>query len=107
VASRQTASSPASGDWTINNGWIKAAAIATDLITWTRLLGIHVQPTVVEAAPDTLRYRILHLLARLAMHARSRVLPRRRLAMDPRRSEMLAAPLRPTSAPELTSSPDE
>ena len=63
-----------SKDWTVNQGWITAAAIAADLITWTRLLGLHDHPDLTRAAPDTLRHRILHLPARLATHARKRVL---------------------------------
>jgi len=63
-----------SADWTVNNGWIHAAAIATDLLAWTRLLGLYDEPELVGAQPDTLRYRILHIPARLAVHARRRVL---------------------------------
>jgi hypothetical protein len=63
-----------SKDWTVNHGWITAAAIATDLIAWTRLLGLHDQDELADAAPDTLRFRILHVPARLAHHARKRTL---------------------------------
>ena len=45
--------------WQVNKGWVIAANIAADLK---------------EAEPDTLRYRIWHLPARLARHARQRVL---------------------------------
>ena len=63
-----------SKDWDVNTGWIHAAAIATDLLAWIRLLGLHDAPELCGADPDTLRYRILHIPARLAVHARRRIL---------------------------------
>ena len=60
--------------WTVNQGWVLAANIAADLAAWTRLLGLHDQPDLADAEPDTLRYRLLHLPAKLATHARRRVL---------------------------------
>jgi hypothetical protein len=60
-----------SHDWTINRGWVPAANLACDLAAWTRLLGLHDQPDLAHAEPDTLRYR-LHLPARLTCHARRR-----------------------------------
>jgi hypothetical protein len=60
--------------WTVNRGWILATNIAADLAAWTRLLGLHDQPDLTHAEPDTLRYRILHLPAKLATHARRRTL---------------------------------
>jgi hypothetical protein len=63
-----------SKDWTVNQGWVLATNIAADLDAWTRLLGLHDQPDLVHAEPDTLRYRILHLPAKLATHARRRTL---------------------------------
>jgi hypothetical protein len=60
--------------WTVNQGWVLTANIAADLTAWTRLLGLHDQPDLAHAEPDTLRYRILHLPAKLATHARRRVL---------------------------------
>jgi hypothetical protein len=50
-----------------------AANIAADLAAWTRLLG-HSDDELREANPDTLRYRLWHLAARLARHARKRTL---------------------------------
>ena len=61
-----------SKDWTINRGWVLAANLACDLAAWTRLLGLHDQPDLAHAEPDTLRYRLWHLPARLSSHARSR-----------------------------------
>ncbi len=62
-----------SKSWQVNCGWVTAAAIAADLAAWTRLLGLH-DDELRHADPDTLRYRIWHLPARLARHARQRVL---------------------------------
>jgi hypothetical protein len=50
-----------------------AANIAAGLAAWTRLLGLH-DDEPGGADPGTLRYRIWHLPARLARHARQRVL---------------------------------
>jgi len=60
--------------WQVNAGWVAAANIAADLAAWTRLLGCHDDPDLRDADPDTLRYRIWHLPARLARHARQRAL---------------------------------
>src|SRR6266699_6725180 len=63
-----------SKSWQVNQGWVIAANIAADLAAWTRLLGLHDDPDLKDADPDTLRYRIWHIPARLAHHARQRVL---------------------------------
>jgi Transposase DDE domain group 1 len=63
-----------SRSWQVNSGWTLAANIAADLTAWTRLLGHHDDEELRDANPDTLRYRIWHLPARLARHARQRVL---------------------------------
>lgn len=63
-----------SKSWTVNRGWILAANIAADLTAWMRLLGLHDQSDLAHAEPDTLRYRLLHLPAKLATHARRRIL---------------------------------
>ncbi len=60
--------------WQVNCGWVIAANIAADLTAWTRLLGFCDSSDLREAEPDTLRYRIWHIPARLAHHARQRVL---------------------------------
>ncbi len=62
-----------SKSWQVNCGWVAASAIAADLTAWTRLLGLH-DDELRHAGPDTFRYRIWHLPARLARHARQRVL---------------------------------
>ncbi|WP_430792088.1 transposase, partial [Actinoplanes sp. G11-F43] len=60
--------------WTINQGWVLTCNIAADLAAWLRLLGLHGQAGLADAEPETLRYRLLHLPAKLATHARRRVL---------------------------------
>jgi hypothetical protein len=58
----------------VNEGWVLAANIAADLTAWTRLLGHQDDPELRGANPPTLRYRVWHLPAKLARHARQRVL---------------------------------
>jgi hypothetical protein len=60
--------------WQVNKGWVLAANIAADLTAWARLLGFHDQEDLRTAEPDTLRYRIWHVPARLVRHARQRIL---------------------------------
>jgi hypothetical protein len=60
--------------WQVNAGWVLAANIAADLAAWTRLLGHCDDRELRDANPETLRYRIWHLPARLARHARDRIL---------------------------------
>jgi Transposase DDE domain group 1 len=60
--------------WQVNTGWVLAANIAADLAAWTRLLGLYDDEDLKDAEPDTLRYRIWHIPARLANHARQRTL---------------------------------
>jgi Transposase DDE domain group 1 len=60
--------------WQVNAGWVLAANIAADLAAWTRLLGHCDDAELANADPDTLRYRIWHIPARLARHARQRTL---------------------------------
>jgi hypothetical protein len=63
-----------SKSWQVNCGWVIAANIAADITAWTRLLGLRDDEELREADPDTLRYRIWHIPARLAVHARQRTL---------------------------------
>jgi hypothetical protein len=60
--------------WTVNLGWVLAANVAADLDAWTRLLGLYDEVELVRAEPQTLRYCLWHLPARLVKHARQRVL---------------------------------
>ncbi|MYV48640.1 transposase, partial [Streptomyces sp. SID2888] len=60
--------------WQINTGWMLAANLAADLDAWLRLLTLHDQDDLEDAEPDTMRLRLYHLPARLARHARRRIL---------------------------------
>ncbi|HEY2268504.1 MAG TPA: IS1380 family transposase, partial [Streptosporangiaceae bacterium] len=60
--------------WQVNKGRVLAANLAADLTAWARLPGFHDQPDLRDADPDTLRYRIWHIPARLVRHARKRIL---------------------------------
>jgi hypothetical protein len=60
--------------WQVNKGWVLAANLAADLTAWARLLGFHDRPDLRDAEPDTLRYRIWSIPARLVRHARKRIL---------------------------------
>src|SRR6266516_2060341 len=60
--------------WVVNCGWVLAAGLAADLAAWCRLLGLYDQDDLKDAEPDTLRYRLWHLPARLTRHARKRML---------------------------------
>jgi hypothetical protein len=60
--------------WQVNAGWVIAANTAADLAAWTRLPGHCDDQDLRAADPDTLRYRIWHIPARLAAHARQRTL---------------------------------
>jgi hypothetical protein len=61
-----------SKSWTVNLAWCHAVTIATDLLAWLKLLGCPDLPTLNKAEPATLRYRLLHVPARLVRHARVR-----------------------------------
>jgi hypothetical protein len=63
-----------SKSWQVNCGWVLAASIAADLAAWTRLIGLHDQEGLKDAEPQTLRYRLWHMPARLSTHARQRTL---------------------------------
>lgn len=58
--------------WSVNLGWVLACNIAADLDAWTRLLGLYDHDDLARAEPDTMRYRIYHLPARLTHHAHRR-----------------------------------
>ena len=47
-----------------------AANLAADLDAWVRLLALHDIDDLADAEPDTMRFRLYHLPARLAGHAR-------------------------------------
>ncbi|GAA2017544.1 IS1380-like element ISMsm3 family transposase [Nocardiopsis rhodophaea] len=63
-----------SASWEVNRGWMLAANLAADLDAWLRLLALHDIDDLADAEPDTMRFCLYHLPARLADHARRRFL---------------------------------
>ena len=61
-----------SHSFAINTAWVTAAAIAIDLLCWTRLLLL--DGPLAKAEPATLRYRLLHAAARLVKRSRHLIL---------------------------------
>lgn len=61
-----------SKSWETNASWMLTANLAADLDAWLRLLTLHDQEDLAGAEPDTMRFRLYHLPARLAHHARCR-----------------------------------
>jgi hypothetical protein len=61
-----------SKSWQVNEAWMLTANLAADLHAWLRLLSLHDQDDLADAEPDTMRFRLYHLPARLASHARRR-----------------------------------
>ena len=59
-----------SREYAINQAWLIATSIAADLIAWLRLLALPAKLTACE--PKALRYRLLHVPARLTHGARKR-----------------------------------
>jgi len=62
-----------SREFKINQAWLALAMIAADLVAWTRLLGCTGDAAVLAASePKAMRYRFLHVPARLTHSARRR-----------------------------------
>ncbi|MGX1887475.1 transposase [Streptomyces sp. NPDC055287] len=61
-----------SKSFTIDEAWMLTANLAADLGAWLRLLTLHDEPDLADAEPATMRFRLYHLPARLAKHARRR-----------------------------------
>lgn len=62
-----------SREFKINQAWLSAVMIAADLVAWTRLLALVGDAEVLAACePKALRYRFLHVAARLTHGARQR-----------------------------------
>ncbi len=61
-----------SKSWTVNLAWCHAVTIAVDLLEWLKLLGCPDIAILNRAEPATLRYRLLHVPARLVRRARIR-----------------------------------
>ncbi len=58
--------------WDVNRAWMLTCNLAADLDAWTRLLGLHDVDDLAAAEPETMRYRLYHLPAKLTRHARRR-----------------------------------
>jgi len=56
--------------FTINAVWLTAVMLAVDLISWAQTILLHDHPALSRAEPKTLRYRLLHVAARLARGGR-------------------------------------
>lgn len=54
----------------INQVWLACVLTAIDLIAWTQTILLHDDPTLSKAEPKTLRYRLLHIAARLVRGGR-------------------------------------
>jgi len=59
-----------SREFAINMAWTVITAIAADLVAWLRLLAL--TPDLAACEPKALRYRILHVPARLTQSSRRR-----------------------------------
>ena len=59
-----------SREYAINTAWCQAVAIAADLTAWLRLLAL--SGPLAKAEPKALRYRLLHVPARLSTSGRRR-----------------------------------
>ena len=59
-----------SREFTINQVWIQIAAIAADLTAWLQLIALSGE--LATAEPKTLRFRMLHVPARLTRGSRQR-----------------------------------
>jgi hypothetical protein len=59
-------------DFEHNRVWLEIVRIAHDLIVWTQRLLLTGE--LAKAEPKRLRYRLLHVAARLAFHARTATL---------------------------------
>jgi hypothetical protein len=49
----------------INTAWLSCTLTAIDLLAWTQTILLHDDPALSRAEPKTLRYRLLHVAARL------------------------------------------
>ncbi len=53
-----------------NAAWLEIILAATDLVAWTKLIGFADQPDLAKCEIGTLRYRVLHVAARITRGAR-------------------------------------
>lgn len=62
-----------SREFKINQAWLAAVMIGADLVAWTRILALVGDAAVLAGCePKALRYRFLHVPARLTHSARRR-----------------------------------
>ena len=62
--------------WRRNSVWLELVLVAQDLLCWTQALLL--DGALALAEPKTLRYRLLHVAARVVRHARRTILRRQR-----------------------------
>lgn len=53
-----------------NAAWLEIILTATDLVTWSKLIGFVGHPDLAKCEIDTFRYRVLHVAARITRGAR-------------------------------------
>jgi hypothetical protein len=84
----------------INAAWLTAVMLAVDLLAWAQTILLHDVPSLAKAEPKTLRYRLLHVAARLVRGGR-----RLRLRLDrtrPWAKQLAAAFTRCAALPQPT-----
>lgn len=59
-----------SRQFAINAAWLACALTAIDLLAWTQTILLHDDPALAKAEPKKLRYRLLHVAARLVRGGR-------------------------------------
>jgi Transposase DDE domain group 1 len=59
-----------SRQFAINQAWLACALTAIDLLAWTQTILLHDDPALAKAEPKKLRYRLLHVAARLVRGGR-------------------------------------
>jgi hypothetical protein len=92
-----------SRDYRINSAWLTATAIAADLVAWLRMLAL--TGHLAGAEPKALRYRLLHVPARLTHSARRRHL--RIPATWPWANDIVAVLARIAAIPRLAWQPGQ
>ena len=90
-----------SRQFAINAAWLELALIGIDLLAWTRTLLLDGEHALAE--PKKLRYRLLHVAARLVRTARRTILRiARTLALGRRTRRRVRPPRRPAPTDRLT-----
>ena len=90
--------------FTINAAWLELSLTAIDLLAWTRILLLDGE--LATAEPKKLRYRLLHVAARLTRGGRRlRLRISRDLALETRTGHGLPPPRRTAPTRRLTNKP--